>query len=254
MSSDESVAKKAVIDETGGYTRDELLEEYLPLIKSVARSLASRLPASVEVDDLASVGVMGLIDAISKFDPAKCTNFKGYARIRIKGAMIDELRSQDWVPRSVRQVAARIERQRRILEQELGRAALDDEIAGAMGVSDERYHELRDRALGTGMLAIEDIGVETGGETRSILEVFEDTNIVSPEEFLQDEESKRFLLKTIESLREREQLVVSLYYLRDLSLREIGTILGVTESRVSQIRSRAMNSLRKRLKDRKSVV
>ena len=119
MGVQERTVATSVVDETKQFTRDQLIETYLPLIQTVARSLAARLPACVEVEDLASIGVMGLMDAIQKYDPTKCDSFKNYARIRIKGAMLDELRSLDWVPRSVRQVASRIERQRRVLEQEL---------------------------------------------------------------------------------------------------------------------------------------
>ena len=238
---------KKVVDETEVYSRDELLEAYLPLIEWVARTLASRLPSSVEVDDLTSVGVMGLIDAIKKYDPVKCDNFKNYARIRIKGAMLDELRSQDWVPRSVRQVADRIDRQRQILEQNLGRRVDDEEMAMAMGVTDERYQELRDRAIGTGMVAIEDMGADTGGEKRSFLEAFEDTQAINPEELLQDVEKRRVLREAIESLNERDQIVITLYYLEGLGLRDVGAVLGVTESRVSQLRSRAMKALEKKL-------
>ncbi len=242
------VKQTAVVDETALYSRDELIEAYLPLIQTVARALASRLPACVDADDLASIGVMGLIDAIKKYDPEKCDNFKNYARIRIKGAMLDELRSLDWVPRSVRQVAGRIDRQRRMLEQDFGRPAEGAEIADAMGVSDERYQELRDRAMGTGMIAFEDIGGEGGEEQRSFLECLEDTRAVSPDEYAQGAEMRAALYKAIEGLREREQLVISLYYLEGLNLKEIGAVLGVTESRVSQIHSKAVKGLRTRMK------
>lgn len=246
--------KQTVVDETELYSRDELIEAYLPLIQTVARALASRLPACVDADDLASIGVMGLIDAINKYDPVKCDNFKNYARIRIKGAMLDELRSLDWVPRSVRQVAGRIDRQRRMLEQELGRSVGGDEIADAMGVTEERYQQLRDRALGTGMIAFEDIGGEGGEEQRSFLECLEDTRAISPDEYAQSQETRAALYKAIETLREREQLVISLYYLEGLNLKEIGAVLGVTESRVSQIHSKAVKTLRGRMSTGKDKV
>jgi RNA polymerase sigma factor for flagellar operon FliA len=219
----------------------------------MARSLASRLPACVDVDDLASIGVMGLIDAIRKYDPIKCDNFKNYARIRIKGAMLDELRSLDWVPRSVRQVASRIERQRRMLEQQLGRPAYGDEIAEAMGLTCDRYEDLRNRTLGAGIIAIEDIGTEGGGENRSFLEAIEDTRAITPEQRLEGSQARNVLAEALGTLPARAQLVISLYYREGLNLREVGAVLGVTESRACQIHSRAVKVLYMRLKSKPSV-
>jgi RNA polymerase sigma factor for flagellar operon FliA len=240
--------EEVFVSETVRFNRDELIETYLPLINAVAQALASRLPACVDAEDLAGVGVMGLIDAIEKYDPAKCDNFKNYARIRIKGAMLDELRSLDWVPRSVRQVAARIERKRRSLEQDLGRMAEGEEVAEAMGVTVERYHELRDRALGTGMISFEDIGTENHPEQRSFLECLEDTGAVLPDDHTHQSEVKRALIKAIEGLPERDQYIISLYYLEGLNLKEIGAVLGVTESRISQIHTKALKTLKARIR------
>lgn len=244
---DKKMADKDVVDQTSELSRDELIEMYLPLINAVAQALASRLPACVDAEDLAGVGVMGLIDAIEKYDPDKCDNFKNYARIRIKGAMLDELRTLDWVPRSVRQVASRIERKRRSLEQDLGRSAEGTEVAEAMGVTMDRYHELRDRALGTGMISFEDIGTEGHPEQRSFTECLEDTAAVRPDDHTQKTEIKRVLMQSIESLPEREQYIISLYYLEGLNLKEIGSVLGVTESRISQIHTKALKVLRQRM-------
>ena len=244
---DQAKKREKIVSDTSEYHRDELIEMYLPLIKAVAQALASRLPACVDAEDLAGVGVMGLIDAIEKYDPAKCDNFKNYARIRIKGAMLDELRTLDWVPRSVRQVASRMERKRRHLEQDLGRVADGDEVASAMGVSLDRYHELRDRSLGTGMVSFEDIG-ETGSEQRSFLECLEDPSVVLPDDKTHQEEVKRVLIKSIETLPEREQYIISLYYLEGLNLKEIGAVLGVTESRISQIHTKALKTLQQRMR------
>ncbi len=242
-------------DETKAHSRDALIETYLPLINTVASALASRLPACVDAEDLISVGVMGLIDAIEKYDPAKCDNFKNYARIRIKGAMLDELRSLDWVPRSVRQVATQMDRKRRALEQAEGRTVEGREVAEAMEVSIDRYNQLRDRALGTGMIALEDIGHDTSDEQRSFLECLEDPDAVRPDERTQEKEVTAVLSEAIASLPEREQLIVSLYYLEGLNLKEIGAVLGVTESRVSQIHSKALKNLRQLMKplDKSSV-
>ncbi len=238
---------RGVKDETRLYTRDELIEAYLPLIQSVAQALASRLPACVDAEDLAGVGVMGLIDAIEKYDPKKCDNFRNYARIRIKGAMLDELRTLDWVPRSVRQVASKIEQKRRKLEQDLGRAAIEEEMAQAMDVSLERYYQLRDRAMGTGMISLEDIGVESSSEQRSFLECLEDPDAIRPDDHSEAAEVKRALLSAIQALPERERYVVGLYYLEGLNLKEIGSVLSVTESRVSQIHTKAIRLLRQKI-------
>lgn len=239
---------KSPDNEVARYSQNELIEMYLPLIKAVAAALASRLPACIDAEDLTGVGVMGLIDAIQKYDPERCDSFKNYARIRIKGAMLDELRALDWVPRSVRQVATQMDRKRRAVEQKMGRTADASEIAAAMGVDMERYNTLRDRARGHGMLSFEDIGMETGEEQRSFLECVEDPNMKSPAEVTNRRETLDALAQVLESLKERDRLVISLYYLEDLNLKEIGAVLGVTESRVSQIHTKAIRTLKQRLK------
>lgn len=230
------------------HTRDSLIEMYLPLINAVAQALASKLPACVDAEDLASVGVMGLIDAIDKYDPAKCDNFKNYARIRIKGAMLDELRSLDWVPRSVRQVATRMERKRRALEQKFGRAVNDTEVADALDMSMQRYHQLRDRAQATGMVPLEDIGRDHGDEQRGFLECIEDDDIRLPDDQAHQQHVLQVLGGAIQNLPERQQMIIGLYYNEGMNLREIGQVLGVTESRVSQIHSKAVKSLRRELR------
>ncbi len=240
--------KTQSVNEVSEYTRDELIEMYLPLIRAVAQAVASRLPSCIDADDLTGVGVMGLIDAIRKYDHSKCDNFKNYARIRIKGAMLDELRALDWVPRSVRQVAAKMEKERTGLEQKIGRQARPEEVARAMGVTVERYHELRDRSGGPGMVSFEDIGVEAGDDQRSFLECVEDPGAQLPDDETNQRAIMTLMEDTIRSLPERQRLVVSLYYLEELNLKEIGAILGVTESRVSQIHTKAIKTLRQRMK------
>ncbi len=243
-------SKKKPFDETSVYSRDQLIETYLPLINAVASALASKLPACIDAEDLSSVGVMGLIDAIDKYDPKKCDNFKNYARIRIKGAMLDELRTLDWVPRSVRQVASQIEGKRRALEQRHGRKVDHDEVAAEMDVTMGRYNQLRDRALGTGMVSIEDIGHDTSDEQRSFFECLEDPDAHRPDDHTHRQEVMRALGQSIGTLPERQQLIISLYYREGMNLKEIGAVLGVTESRVSQIHSRAVKTLRQRMKTR----
>jgi RNA polymerase sigma factor for flagellar operon FliA len=191
---------------------------------------------------------MGLIDAIDKYNPEKCDNFKNYARIRIKGAMLDELRALDWVPRSVRQVATQMDRKRKRVEQQLGRTANSQEVANALGVDMDRYNTLRDRAKGQGIVSYEDIGTDQSDEQRSFLECIEDPDVVSPSDHTNRKEIMDALSQVIGSLPEREQIVISLYYLEELNLKEIGTILGVTESRISQIHTKAIRTLRQRMK------
>lgn len=236
------------LNEVDRYTRDQLIETYLPLIRTVAVALASRLPSSVDADDLTGVGVMGLIDAIAKYDHAKCDTFKNYARIRIKGAMLDELRSLDWVPRSVRQVSAKLARERANLEQKLGRGVNGSEVAAAMGLDMARYNELRDRTGGPGMISVEDIGADSGEEQRSFLECVEDPSMKAPDDQTNHLKVRTALGAAIASLSDRQRMVIALYYVEDLNLKEIGAILGVTESRVSQIHTRAVKTLRQRMK------
>jgi RNA polymerase sigma factor for flagellar operon FliA len=236
------------LNEVERYSRDQLIEMYLPLIRTVACALASRLPSCVDADDLTGVGVMGLIDAVEKYDHAKCDSFKNYARIRIKGAMLDELRSLDWVQRSVRQVAAQLDRERTALEHALGRGVTGAELAQSMGLDMPRYHQLRDRTGGPGMVSFEDIGADSGEEQRSFLECVEDSSATAPDDQTNRSKIRTVLEDAIASLSKRQRLVIGLYYVEELNLKEIGSILGVTESRVSQIHTRAVKTLRQRMK------
>ncbi|MBI4666551.1 MAG: FliA/WhiG family RNA polymerase sigma factor [Nitrospinae bacterium] len=228
---------------------DRLILEYSPLIKYIAHRLAVRLPPHVELDDLISSGVIGLIDAIEKFNPDKETQFKTYAEIRIRGAMLDELRSQDWVPRSVRQKATNLSSAYAKLEQSLGRPAEDDEVAQSMGVSMEEFYDLLHQAAGQAILSVEDLGgVDKDGEKRDIMEVLAGTKATDPETLARLEEVRTIIAKSIDMLPEKERLLVSLYYYEELTMKEIGEVLGITESRVSQLHTKAVMRLRAKLR------
>lgn len=228
---------------------DKLIMEYSPLIKYVAHRLAMRLPPHIELDDLISSGVIGLIDAIEKYNPDKETQFKTYAEIRIRGAMLDELRSQDWVPRSVRQKASAISSAYAALEQKLGRPAEDQEVAEAMGITIEEFHELLKSAAGQAILSVEDLGgVSKDGEKRDLMEVLAGTKETDPETLARLEEIRSIIARAIDMLPEKERLVVSLYYYEELTMKEIGEVLGITESRVSQIHTKLVLRLRAKLR------
>jgi len=228
---------------------DKLIIEYSPLIKYIAHRIAMRLPPHIELDDLISSGVIGLIDAIEKYNPDKDTQFKTYAEIRIRGAILDELRSQDWVPRSVRQKASTLSNAYADLEQKLGRPADDHEVAAAMDISIEEFHELLRQAAGQAILSIEDLGgVSKDGEKRDLMEVIAGTKETDPETLARLEEIRSIIAQAIDMLPEKERLVVSLYYYEELTMKEIGEVLGITESRISQIHTKCVFRLRAKLR------
>ncbi|ADH86417.1 sigma-70 family RNA polymerase sigma factor [Desulfurivibrio alkaliphilus] len=228
--------------------REELILNYTPLIKYIASRLASRLPPQVAVDDLISCGIVGLIDAINKFDPAKNVQFKTYAEFRIKGAMLDELRALDWVPRSIRRKVTELEQVCSELEVKLGRPATDEETATALGIGLEEYHRLLDETKSVSFLDIEYLRRQAPAEVEgNLAEVFASDD-KDPFAALNLGETKALLAKAINELPEKEKLTVALYYHEELTMREIGEVLGYTESRISQMHSKAMLRLRGKLK------
>ena len=227
--------------------RDELILEYAPQIKFVAHRLAMRLPPHIEVDDLISAGVIGLIDAIEKFDPSRNIQFKTYAEFRIKGAMLDELRAQDWVPRSVRQKAALLERAYAEIEQRERRPATDEEVAEFLRLEMEEFYDLLTRSRGLSLISIE-TDDEDSLLNRRILESLTVDAEESPLAHLRRKELQQILGRIIDALPRREKEVVSLYYYDELTMKEIGHVLGITESRVSQIHTQAMLRMRGKLK------
>jgi RNA polymerase sigma factor for flagellar operon FliA len=233
--------------------RDQLIVLYSPLVKFVAGRVAVGLPQHVEQADLVSYGVIGLIDAIERFDPVRQVKFETYAIPRIKGAIIDELRAIDWVPRSVRSKARALEQAHSSLEAQLLRAPTDSELATELGVSEDELAEtLRQMSL-VGVAALDEVFMVGGDRTeRTTLGDTIPDNTAGPVAVFEDKEAKEILAKAIAQLGDREKTVLSLYYYEGLTLAEIGEILGVTESRVCQIHTKAVLQLRTRLSDRRT--
>jgi RNA polymerase sigma factor for flagellar operon FliA len=228
--------------------RNQVIMDYAPLIKYIAQKIAARLPSNIDLDDLFSAGVIGLMDAIDKYDPSRDNKFKTYAEFRIRGAILDELRNQDWVPRSVRETNKREERARVALEQKLGRQATDKEVAEYLEITLEEYHERTSRTR-VSMLSIEELGGVSSGEKKSLLECLENPSSKNPFTQLKSKGVRDIIMKTVEELPEKQKLVLSLYYYEDLNLKEIGRILDVTESRVSQLHTQAVQKMRSKLKN-----
>ena len=225
----------------GKIKQTNLLDEYLPLVRRQALSMQVRLPASVELDDLIQAGTVGLLEAVGRFDASQGASFATFASQRIRGAMLDELRSRDWLPRSVRRNARMVDEAVRRLEQQLGRAAEENEIATELGMELEEYRQLLSDTNSGNLLPFEML-LEEGAEPG-----VEDTSHDTPlQQFLAGEKRDQ-LVAGIEALPEREKLLMALYYQEELNLKEIGVVLGVTESRVSQLHSQAVSRLRARL-------
>jgi RNA polymerase sigma factor for flagellar operon FliA len=228
--------------------RDYFVIKYAPLVKYVAGKVSMAMPQNIEFDDLVSYGIFGLIDAISKYDPAKGTKFKTYATTRIRGAIFDELRSIDWIPRSIRQKAKQIEQVISDLENKLGRTVEDEEIAKDLGISTEEFQSLLNKLSGTSMLSLNDIWyLGDENDELSILETLEAPPNMNPDILIEKEEIRDFIIEAIKKLPEKEKKVIVLYYYEDLTLKEIGEVLEVTESRVSQLHTKAIMRLRGRL-------
>ena len=229
--------------------RDRLILGYSPLVKYVAGRLGSGLPAHVDEQDLVSYGLLGLIGAIERFDPDRDVKFETYAIARIRGAIIDELRALDWVPRSVRSRARDIERAITALEAKLGRAPTDEEIAQRLGVSGDELEESLAEISRSSIAALNELWTVSGsgGDQVSLIDTIEDTAAPDPQGALSQTEMREAIADAIARLPEREKLVVTLYYYEELTLREIGEVLGVTESRVSQLHTKAVLRLKARL-------
>ncbi len=228
--------------------REMLVKQYAPLVKYVAGKVAVGMPHNVEFDDLVGYGVFGLFDAIEKFDPDKHVKFKTYAVTRIRGAIFDELRSIDWVPRSVRQKTREIEEAVRRLEASLGRPATDEEIARDLGITVRDLEKLMMKISGTSILSLNDVWY-TGDDNDkvSIADSIESPHSLNPDVIVEKEEIKRVIVQSIQELPEKEKTVLVLYYYEDLTLKEIGQVLEVTESRVSQLHTKAILRLRGKL-------
>ena len=225
--------------------RDKFIRQYMPLVKYVAGKVAVGLPASVEFDDLVGYGQFGLLDAINKYDPAKGVKFKTYAVTRIRGAIFDELRQIDWVPRSVRQKSREIEDAIVSLESRLGRTATDSEIAGSLNMSEDEYHRTVMKVSGTSILSLNDVWYAgDDNDNMSIGNNIESPASLNPDVIAEREEIKKVIAQAISELPEKEKMVIVLYYHEDLTFKEIGEVHDVSESRISQLHTKAKLRLR----------
>ena len=242
---------RAYFSDSGKLTpekRDELILTYTPLIKYIATRLASRLPAHVALDDLISCGIIGLIDAIDKFDLSKNVQFKTYAEFRVRGAMLDELRALDWVPRSVRSKITQLEATYSSMEKNLGRPATEEEIAKNLNLSIEGFHKLLDETKAVTFMDIELLKQRSPDMKASTISDLINSDATDPFAALSFSEIRNLVAKAIADLPEKEMLTVSLYYFEELTMKEIGLVLGYTESRISQMHSKAVLRLRSKLK------
>lgn len=228
--------------------RDQFIRQYMPLVKYVAGKVSTGMPESVEFDDLVGYGQFGLLDAISKYDPDKNVKFKTYAVTRIRGAIFDELRELDWVPRSVRQKSREIEDTITELEAKLGRTASDAEIAKAMGMTESEYETVVMKVSGTNILSLNDVWYSNDdSDNMSIGDNIEAPNSMNPDVIVERKEIKRVIIQAINELPQNEKMVIILYYHEDLTFKEIGQVLNVSESRISQLHSKANLRLRAKL-------
>jgi len=230
----------------GQLNLDAMLHQYSALVRRLAHQMIAKLPANVELDDLIQVGMIGLSDALGRFDAAHGVQFETFATQRIRGAMLDELRGADWMSRSSRKQQRDIESAVHRLEQRLGRSPLESEIAAEMNLSLPDYQELLGKVRGTQLIYLEDMSGDEGDADYLDRHVVDDSN--SPLNLLQDHWMREALVEAIKHLPEREQYVMSMYYEEDMNLKEIAAVLGVTESRVCQLHSQSIARLRVKLR------
>jgi RNA polymerase sigma factor for flagellar operon FliA len=225
--------------------QNKLVEQMAPLVKRIAYHFMARLPASVQVDDLIQAGLLGLLDAAKNFDDTQGAQFETYAIQRIRGSILDELRQADWLPRNVRKNLRRIEAAISNLEQHLGRAPREQELADVLGVPLDEYQHMLLESRGYQLLHYEDF---QESEDSDFFDVFLSQNQIGPLDVLEDQRFRRALVQAISVLPEREKIVMGLYYEQEMNLKEIGEVLGVSESRVCQLHSQAVARLRSRLR------
>ena len=228
--------------------RDQVILEHLPQIKYIAQRIAAKLPPQVELGDLVSAGVLGLLDALDKFDPSREVKFKTYAELRIKGAILDSLRSLDWAPRSLRKKSKDLEKIYKELEQKHGRPASDKEAADAMGLGLDEFYELVDEIKGLNLGSFHELASADEEGSDLLVKYAPDAPQLDPFYLFHKSELVGILASAIDALPNKERLVVSLYYYDELTMKEIGEVLGVNESRVSQLHTKAMLRLRTKLR------
>lgn len=241
--------KWRALDPSERQAREALILKHLPQIKYIAQRVSAKLPAHVDVKDLVSAGVLGLLAAIANFDPSRGVKFKTYAELRIKGQILDSLRCLDWAPRSLRKKSKQLERTYKELEQRLGRPATDTEVCEAMEISLAEFHRLLDEIKGLTLGSYQDLtSQEEGKNNEPVVQGVPDARQVDPYSLYHNEEVRFMLSKAIDALPTKERLVLALYYCDELVMREIGIILNVNESRVSQLHTKAMLRLRSKLR------
>ncbi len=229
--------------------KERIVLEHTALIRYIVNRIAVRLPSHIDLDDLHNTGVIGLMDAIDKYDPNKNCKFKTYAEFRIKGAILDQLRSLDWVPRSIRQKSRRLEQAYSQVEQRLGRCATEKEIADSLGIQLDEFHFLVNQVRGISMVNLDEMRSGSDSDLPMYGDIFEDVKAENPFSSLKTRELRQAVADCIGSLPEKERLVISLYYYEDLNMKEIGNVLGITESRVCQIHTKAVARLRSKLRN-----
>ncbi len=228
--------------------KERIVLEHTPLIRYIVNRIAVRLPSHIDLEDLQNTGVIGLMDAIDKYDPEKNCKFKTYAEFRIKGAILDQLRSLDWVPRSIRQKSRRLEQAYSEVEQRLGRSATENEVASSLGLELEEFHYLINQVKGISMVNLDELRSHPDIDQPSYGDIFEDVKAENPFASLKTRELREAVADCIGALPEKERLVISLYYYEDLNMKEIGNVLGITESRVCQIHTKAVARLSSKLR------
>ena len=223
--------------------REKIILEYAPLVKLVAGRLSMYLGYNVEYEDLVSYGIFGLIDAIDKYDCMKEVKFETYASLRIRGAILDQIRKMDWIPRTIRQKQKQIDSVIKEIEQSTGRTATEEEIAGGLGISMEEYLEWQSQMKITGVVSLNEY-LDQGSDVSQDFSRHTTSGFIGPEEQIEKEELKQVLGEAMESLTEKEQKVIALYYYEELTLKEISNILEVSESRISQLHTRALQKMK----------
>lgn len=227
----------------GDVHREQLIKEFAHVIRAMAHRLAFRLPAYLDAEDLISVGTIGLMDAMEKYDPNREAKFKTYAEFRIRGAMLDEIRSMDWIPRSVHERIGLLQKTHIVLLNRLGRPPLDEEVATELKMPLEELDEFISRARGAVMISIDDLGLQEP-DGHKVVKMLADTHHPDPLSTLVNERERESIAEAIQELPEKERLVLTLYYYEELTMKEIGELLKVTESRVCQIHTKAIVRLK----------
>ena len=225
-------------------TKDERILRHLPAVKKIAYKLISRLPSGIDVDDLIQSGIMGLMEALERYEENRDVSLKTFAEFRIKGAMLDELRNRDWIPRSVRENATKLEKAYRNLRAEGVDHPTEKQLAKELELSTGEFSNFLNKSKAINLLSIDETATEEESEGNTFADSLRDVEAVSQLETLMSKENKERLAEAIDKLEERERTILSLYYREDLNLREIAAVLGLTESRISQLRTKAIAKLR----------